>query len=220
LVFFIVVSGYDFEENKPYEKISLNTWNDVLLPGLTEPVKVWYSEKGKPSIGNFTSIIKHVDPHCIYLNGIYSPHFIVFPLLVAKYRFRDLKVVVCPRGMLQDAALALKSNKKRFYLSAVKAAGLFSKVYWHATSAKEVNEIERVFPMQKGFTITSNIPKKPFKNISLPIKKPGELRIIFLALISEMKNLFLLLSVLKTMPGHYFFGYLWSGKEQTILGTM
>jgi glycosyltransferase involved in cell wall biosynthesis len=75
-----------------------------------------------------------------------------------------------------------------------------SSVYWHATSSEEEVDVKRFFPGSRGYFVAANIPKKPLEVITNPDKANGELRLVFLALISEMKNLLLLLSVLKTLP--------------------
>ena len=110
------------------------------------------------------------------------------------------KVVVCPRGMLQSGALSVKSSKKRLYIKALQISGLLNGVAWHATNDEEADDIAKFFSVNKGINIAFNIPKTPLNNITFPIKKTGELRIIYLSLITQKKNLLLLLKVIMRMP--------------------
>lgn len=107
------------------------------------------------------------------------------------------KIVVCPRGMLQNGALAVKPFKKKIYLFYLRNRGILNKAFWHATNEEEADDIKKHFPLNKGIVIASNIPKPPFIDIAFPSKSKGQLRLVYLSLITEKKNLLLLLQVLK-----------------------
>jgi len=148
---------------------------------------VWYSGFGKPSQSSFKQCLADIQPLIIYLNGIFSYRFVIIPLLVTNKK--KIKVVVCPRGMLQRGALAGKAMKKKIFLSALKISGLVKHVTWHATNEEEKDDIQRVFGKNSNVTIAKNIPKKPIASVQSPVKFAGRLRLVYLSLIAEKKNL-------------------------------
>ncbi len=197
--FSVVTTAYDLLSEVPYDSIKLNSWNEVLIPGVQKKMKIWYAEKRKPSIKELIFLIKSADPSIIYLNGIYSYRLFLQVLLVNKFAFPK-KIVACPRGMLQQGALSVKSRKKKYYLKFLQKTNLLNKIVWHATNQEEANDIEIHFPQNNGIFVASNIPKTPVDTI-LPIyKKSGELKVVYLSLISEKKNLLLLLNLIKDLP--------------------
>ena len=76
-----------------------------------------------------------------------------------------------------------------------------AKVHFHATDVKEVEDIKKHFPWHSSITMAENFP-----NFSLPVvrkisKMPGEVKLIYLARISPIKNLFFILEVLLKYAG-------------------
>jgi glycosyltransferase involved in cell wall biosynthesis len=88
-----------------------------------------------------------------------------------------------------------KPFKKKIYLGYLRLTGLLNNVYWHATSAEEANNILFHFPQNKGIVNALNIPKVPFSNISFIQKNSGHLKLVSLSLISEHKNILLLIEL-------------------------
>ena len=198
----VITGGYDLQSKEAYTDIKLNTWNNVSLPGAAEKTKVWYGDSAGPSKQTLTALIKEFDPDHIYLNGIFSVKYFLLPLLAAKSLGYSNRVIVCPRGMLQGGALAGKSLKKLIYLNAIRLSGLVRNVKWHATNQEEKEDIIKAFPHSKEIVIAENIPKKPVPNISFPTKKVDDLRMIYLSLIAEKKNLLLVLNLMtEVKPG-------------------
>lgn len=133
----------------------------------------------------------------VYFNGIYSPFFFLIPLIYLKVFRSGVKIVIAPRGMLQSGALEIRSGKKKLYLGILKRLGLFQNVIWHATDDTEKFDIEKFVPQTTEVFIAPNIPKKPL-DLYMPIEKMtnGTLRLVFLSLITEKKNLHLILETL------------------------
>jgi glycosyltransferase involved in cell wall biosynthesis len=100
--------------------------------------------------------------------------------------------------MLNDGALAGKPFKKKIYLAYLRMSGLLNKAYWHATSPEEADNIIYHFPRNNGVLQALNIPKVPFSNISFIPKTAGQLKLVSLSLISEHKNILLLVQLLAT----------------------
>lgn len=195
---YVLTSAYDLNDHRVHEQIKINAWNRVILPNSTVAINVWYSGTGQPGIRTIKHIIKQINPSSVYLNGIFSPRFVMLPLLGIK----AVKAIVCPRGMLQPGALAGKSFKKRLYLSVIKLTGLAGKVFWHATNQEEASDIRREFGDASSIFIAGNIPKKPVEKVQPILKTPGELRLVYLSLISEKKNLIQLIECISQISEH------------------
>lgn len=171
------------------------------MPNVSEPVNVWYSGHGNPNYTVLKMLVKEANPDVIYLNGIYSLRLFLFPLLLRRF-VPSTKIVVCPRGMLQGGALSVKSRKKKYYIKALQLFRLLDKVAWHATNEEEARDINIYFPVNKGIIIANNIPKTPVDNPVFPEKKTNDLKLVYLSLITQKKNLLLLLQVLKLLPSN------------------
>ncbi len=183
----VITGGYDLNAGNILDKIKTGCWTSILLPQSASPINVWYAEKGSPDKSTFRKCIAEVKPSVIYLNGMFSFRFVIIPLLAA--RKSAIKIVVCPRGMLQAGALAGKSFKKKLYLSALKMAGLVKHITWHATNEEEEQDIKKVFGKEVAVIVAANIPKKPVDSIKESAKTIGQLRLVYLSLVAEKKNL-------------------------------
>lgn len=183
----------DLNEEKCLRGIERNKWMQVQLPGQAIFTEVFYSN----SLSLFQSEMKKTEPSILYLNGLYSFSFFIGPLFLSRGTGSKPKVVICPRGMLQKGALSVKPLKKKVYLKALKLSGLLNDVHWHATNKEEEQDIKRMFGNHVGVTIAPNIPKNPVDVISYPEKEKERLRLVYLSLISEKKNLLSLLEVIK-----------------------
>ncbi|MDQ6812167.1 MAG: glycosyltransferase [Bacteroidota bacterium] len=194
---FIITSAYDLNSAIPYEGIVVNAWNGVLLPDRNSSISVYYAMKKTLTAVKIQTLLKDVSPSIVYLNGIFSYHFFLLPLLSLKKTKGKIKVVICPRGMLKKGALSGKAFKKKIYIGYLKHSGLLRNVYWQATTKEEQADIYTYFPASKGIGIAPNIPKQPLKTVSAITKEPGRLRLVYLSLVNEHKNLLLLLEIIK-----------------------
>ena len=190
----VITSGYDLNEDHLLANIQTDTWSKVLLADSTSTIQVWYAGSGKPGLASMKDIIEEADPSIIYLNGIFSYTYVLLPLLAARNR----KVVICPRGMLQKGALAGKALKKKIYLLVFRLSGLCKRIIWHATNEEEQEDIKRIFGGVSKIFIAGNIPKKPLEKISNVYKSAGQLRLVYLSLITAKKNLLQLIEILST----------------------
>lgn len=188
----VLTSAHDLNEQAQLEVADTDTWTNVTLPGATETIRVWYASGKKQGITGIRDAVRKVNPDFIYLNGMFSYAFVLVPLLM----FRDIKTVICPRGMLQKGALAGKAFKKKVYLGLLKLSGLCSKLIWHATNDEEKDDIIRIFGSRSRITVAGNIPAKPLIRISFPAKEPGKLKLVYLSLVTAKKNLLQLVQVI------------------------
>jgi glycosyltransferase involved in cell wall biosynthesis len=193
---YVVTSIYDLQSNEPYTQYEPNTFNKVLLPGSHQEIQVYYASTAGLTIESLQTIFDDIKPAVIYLNGMFSYRFFLSPIRVSKKLVNPPRIVICPRGMLQKGALAVKPLKKKFYLTFLTLSGLLRDAYWHATGTEEAQDIQRHFPKNKGITVAANIPKVPFSDITIPAKTPKSLRLVYLSLIAEKKNLLFLLQLI------------------------
>lgn len=192
---YVLTGAYDLNSNKLPENIKINGWCQVKLPKSKVFIKVWYAGRSEPGQLTIKQIIQDVNPCTVYLNGMFSFRFLLTPLLSIK----NIRIIICPRGMLQTGALAGKSLKKRLYLSVLKISGILKKVSWHATNTNEQEDIIREFGNNSKIFIAGNIPKKPVENFHFINKNRGELRLVYLSLITEKKNLLQLINIIASM---------------------
>jgi len=191
----VLTGAYDHNETSPYENIKINDWNKVYLPNNLQPVNVWYADTKQLSYKTIKQIIKDTRPDIVYINSMYSLFFMLYPLIVLKRLKISSIATICPRGMLQDGALQVKAGKKEYFLKALKFFGLLNNISWHATNLEEKNDINLYFP-NNNITVAHNIPKIPLYLRKDSQKVKGKLNLIYLSLISEKKNLHLLLQVI------------------------
>ncbi len=187
----VLTGAYDLHSDQLPEEIKINVWCNVQLPKSLVYIKVWYAGRGEPGMRTVKNVIQDVAPFAVYLNGIFSLRFIITPLLILK----NVRIIICPRGMLQKGALAGKSFKKRIFLTLLKLSGVLKNVVWHATNTDEQSDIIREFGKRSEIFVAGNIPKKPVEKIGSINKFPGELRLVYLSLIAEKKNLLQLINI-------------------------
>jgi glycosyltransferase involved in cell wall biosynthesis len=194
---YVITGSTDLQSDVNYTGITLNSWQEINLPATDRSINVFYADAARLSKDLFQSLFSQIKPDVVYLNGIFSYRFFMMPMLALRAIDDNTKVVVCPRGMLKKGALEGKSLKKKIYIRAVKLSGLLNEVYWHATSPEEAKDIASHYPVNQGIMVAANIPKKPFSDISFIDKEKGKLRLVYLSLINQHKNLDLLLRFLK-----------------------
>ena len=191
---YVLTTDTDHGDTEPYAGIASGQWTTGLHPD----IRVFYLRKTGLSRGGIRKQIDAVRPDYVYLNHLFSPLFVVYPLWL-KYRGRlKSQVVVCPRGALYDSALAVKTWKKTPFLRLFRWMGLHRRVIFHATNDREKAAILRYFPGSR-ILIADNLP-----NMNQPVfaacpKKVGAVRFIFVARLVPIKNLLFFLRSLGTV---------------------
>ena len=197
--FKFVTADRDFEDMKPYPKIRINNWNRV------GKAKVFYMSPKRQSLRGFKKILCSTECDVIYLNSFFSPHFTIKPLVLRRLNLiPDKPLIIAPRGEFSLGALGLKSFKKRVYLTAAKALGLYKGAVWQASSEHEEADIRRWFGRDAQVVVAPNLPPMVHSADELP-PKSGKiescLKIVFLSRISRKKNLDGALEMLKGLKG-------------------
>jgi glycosyltransferase involved in cell wall biosynthesis len=188
---FILTTDTDHGETQPYEGIPTGQWLTHLHPDF----KVKYLPKAALGPGLLRKEILGLDADFVYLNHLFSPLFVVYPLWLKRTGRLRGRVVLCPRGALYDSALSVKPWKKHPFLKLFRWLGIQRRIVFHATNQREKEAILRFFPASE-VRIADNLPNSnqpPFQ--SYP-KEAGNLRCIFISRIFPIKNLLYYLDVL------------------------
>jgi glycosyltransferase involved in cell wall biosynthesis len=197
--FSVVTRDTDYCETQPYTSVKSDQWN--MLPN---GVRVYYFSASRLNGKNIRELMKQEQYDAVYLNGIYSPYFTLVPLRYAKKMNKP--VVMAARGMLAGSALAVKSTKKKVFLSFVKLTGLFNNVLFHATTASEADDIRAQFG--NNVKIAPNLPRKQNdENLHARKKEKGSARIVNIARIAPEKNLEYALQVLVNVKANIEFDF-------------
>lgn len=192
--FFVITSAYDVNATKPYDAIQLNQWNYILIGNCK--TKVWYSDK-KINYKLFGEVISETKAEHVFLNCMYSYRYFLFPLWNRKKLFgKNAKFIISPRGILQPGSLAVKSTKKKWYLTFLKWSGIINMCEWHAAGKDEAAAIQQHFGNHVSVQLLSNIPKLPYTSFQATHKNNGILRLAHLSLITPVKNIKTLMLVL------------------------
>ncbi|MBI1767934.1 MAG: glycosyltransferase [Bacteroidetes bacterium] len=188
--FYVFCSAYEMGEKDLLTGIKPDEWNKY-----AENVQVYYASNSVAV--KIKSEINRIDPDFIYVNGMFLFFYNTIPLWLAKTR--NKKVVIAPRGMLQEGALAIKPFKKKLFLSMLKLTDIFKNIIWHATDEQEAKDVRKIIGSQSTVRVAANIPRAIANSNTVKEKAKGELRLVFLSLITEKKNLHLILEALKQL---------------------
>ncbi len=195
--FKIVTADRDFDDTKSYPEIKLDGWNRV------SKADVFYMSPKMRSLRGYKKILCSAEFDIIYLNSFFSSHFTIKPMLLRRLQLiPDKPFILAPRGEISPGALGLKSFKKRVYILAAKAFGLYRGVLWQASSKHEEADIRQWFGRDVQVVVAPDIPPVIHSADELlpkSEKTKGCLNIVFLSRISRMKNLDGALEILKEL---------------------
>lgn len=194
--FYVLCSAFDLGERQKMTGIEVEKWQDY-----QGKAKVMYVES--PSMQRVKSLIHELSPEVVYINGIFSPAFNLYPLLLAS-AFRNIRFVVAPRGMLQEGALKVKALKKQVFLKLFKLFGLHKNLVWHATDRQEEQDILRLMSPAVEVILAEDTPDLHSYERRPISKKPGALKLVFISLLTAKKNLKYLLQKLPDVVGEVY----------------
>lgn len=200
--FSIVTRDTDYCENKPYSNVKSNEWNT-----LPNGVKIYYFSKDKLSRSAIRDLIRKTDFDYVYLNGIYSTYFTLFPLFYLRKKHAK-QIVIAARGMFAESALRLKKTKKRFFLHGIKVLKMFDEVVFHATTENEKKEIQKVLGKKIKVKVAGNLSQNVcIENVPKRIKSTDLVKLVNVARIAPEKNLLFGLQVLKEVKSTVEFDF-------------
>lgn len=114
----------------------------------------------------------------VYLPSLFFPPTVIILLFAM---LRKKKILLSPNGQLFEAALSRKNISKYLYIHFFK---VFSKrIYWHATSSVEKENIEKYFQTRQCFILPNYI--ETAKRLAIKKKK----QFLFLGRINPIKGL-------------------------------
>lgn len=143
-----------------------------------------------------------------YLNSFFAfEHSILFFLMRRLGAVsRNSIVILAPRGEFSEGALALKREKKEFFISFSRLFGLHQNIIWHATSDEEVSDIKRVWGSRVNVRMAPNMVDETLGGLEALIEKEsGVIRAFFLSRVSPKKNLEYALTFLKKVRSKVIF---------------
>lgn len=186
---------YVLSTNQDHDGTELDVIADNWLP-YGENAKVQYLSKSNRKYGSIKSIMDEVQPDVVYLNGMYSVPFVIYPLIALK-QLKHVKTVIAPRGMLQRQSLSIKPLKKKLYLNLLNLFLLNRNVHFHVTTTQEMDELQKFFFQRRHLHLVGNVPS--FNPDMASFTETRVNRKVFgtVALISPMKNIHLILQALK-----------------------
>jgi glycosyltransferase involved in cell wall biosynthesis len=191
---YVYTSDTDHGEKEPYQNIESDKWIKNLAPD----IHVYYANSKTSSFANMREQINQVKPDYIYLNHMFSPRYVLYPLWLKLTGFIKCEVILCPRGALFSSALSVKSYKKKPFLILFKFFGIHQKIRFHATNQKEQEAIRNFFP-NSVIAIANNLPVMQQNKLVVTEKKAGTLKMIFVARIHPIKNLLFLLQCMQNI---------------------
>jgi glycosyltransferase involved in cell wall biosynthesis len=226
LKFSIVTSDRDIKDRLPYPGISTDRWMRV------GNVDVMYISPGWHGLRRLISLLLSTPPtDVIYINSFFSRRFSMLPIFLRRMGFiKSHKVVVAPRGEFSEAALKLKSGRKRLYLALTRWLDLNRNLVFHASSTFEASDIRRIIKKTNDIQIAQVVSTSPGKVVQARSgehcssiasakdlahrkevvggrrsKVGGRLQAVFVSRICPMKNLFGALNMLKEIDGDIAF---------------
>lgn len=190
--FYILTSDRDLNDDKPYDSIKHNEWNEV------SGALVYYMSLNEQSLHGFNDIINSIDIDMIILNNFFHPIFTMKPLILNKFgKLKCKNIVMTPRGDFSIGHLKLKAYKKIPYICVAKLTGLYKGLKWHVTSELEYNDLKRIFKKENNIEIAANLNSSLKISTEKKIKTTGILNLVFISRIVKKKNLKYCLEILK-----------------------
>lgn len=188
--FHIICSDHDYMDTSPLPAPS-GQWVEGSMGE-----RIIYLSKAERSVAVYKRLIDEVAPEVIYINGIFSKEFSMRPLRASKEQ--GVRTIVSARGMLKPSALAVKSVKKRLYLTLAKLLGIYKGVVFQATDTSEAADIRSSIGSGTEVLIAPNMPRAVDPARDVRKSKPkGRLDMVFAGRIAEEKNLLFALEVIE-----------------------
>jgi glycosyltransferase involved in cell wall biosynthesis len=196
--FYIATRDRDATDTEPYEGIVPDRWYQV------GGARVLYCSSFRPSI--LLGAIADVEPDLIVLNSFLDSYTIRLMLLRRFGKLVRAPVLLTPRGEFSPGALSIKPAKKTIYRGVAKLFGLFDRLLWQATAAREKQEILDAAPAWKvdpdSIYVAHNICEIARSTTPRPEKHAGEVKLVFISRINVKKNLHFILDALGDVRGN------------------
>lgn len=186
---YVITSCYDLDGSRL--NVLENSWI-----AFSKNCSVFYSSKEHKL--DFNATISQFKINTVYINGVFGFKFVVSPLWQLRNwkKLTGNRIVIAPRGMIQKGSLSIKPIKKFLYFFTLKNLDLFDDIKWHATDNQEFIDITNFFKTTQ-ITLAKDSPSLQPQFLSKLPKIENKIRLVFLSLLTEKKNIKFLLNVLK-----------------------
>ena len=178
---YIISKNHEINDDKPLEGIR-DGWNQFSFG------QAYYVPKGQHNSKNITALIQEVQPDVIYQNSFFS-YDDLLPVLKYKKKHPNVKVVVAPRGEFYPERIQRGKMKKLLFGSAIKASGLLKDVYFQGTGQDECDQERDFLKIPEDHIL--NIQNLSIVSNAVPdsiAKRPGELKLVYIARVHPTKN--------------------------------
>jgi glycosyltransferase involved in cell wall biosynthesis len=208
--FRIVTSQRDHGSTVSYPDVPGDCWTPV------GKALVNYLPTGYKAIPAMLRLLRQASPRIVYLNSLFSRSYSIFPVILAWLSVIDVgSILLAPRGELSEGALRIKNWRKKLFLSTARSIGLYRRVWWHAVTEYEMDNIYQHFFRAKARSgrsapvLTARCLVEPTLGLvtlsSRRAKPAGQLRLVFLSRICRIKNLQGALKLLHSLEGQILF---------------
>lgn len=158
---------------------------------------------------NYNYIISKIDkPDMVYVNSLFSVKLLMIAYKVAKNN--NTKVLVAPRGQLEDNALKIKGSKKLPFISFLNwmPKSVKNRIRYHATNEEEKQSIQkRIKNSDQNIYVLNNIPSIPDRLEPISSKQPNKINMCFISRIQTKKNLDFAIKVLGNVSDRIYVNY-------------
>lgn len=197
--FRIATRDRDLGDTKRYEGIRADTASVACGRG-----EVHYLPPGAKGRRALYGILSAGAYDVLYLNSLYSPTYSILPLAWMRAGLiQQRPIVLAPRGELSAGARSIKRLKKNAFLKASHLTALHDRVLWQASSIYEEEDIRREFGADAEVRIAPDLTST-HSQIEATLdsaKRPGTIRLLFVARVCRMKNLHFALEALAGLNG-------------------
>jgi glycosyltransferase involved in cell wall biosynthesis len=193
--FYILTRDRDEGGTTPYPRSFEGAWESV------GRAKVCYLSPREITARRLGAAVRAVQPDAVYLNGFFGP--MSMKLLIARRLggLPGIQVLLAPRGELSPGALGLKSLKKHCFLRFSQGIGLHRGVAFHASTARESEEILMAIPIGDMPRIARNPIIAVASSQHACRKVSGAGRFVFVSRIARKKNLHVAIDLLRSVKG-------------------
>ena len=188
----VLTSDRDLNDTEPYPNITTDCWLRF-----DRGISVYYCSPTQRCGQSFRGLLDKSQPDFLYLNGMFSTSFTIFPLWQYFRNKLNANIVLAPRGMLRPSALRFKPIKKYAYLKLLRLSGVADRIQFHATHEQERDDIHRVFGSKVQVEVIPNCVRPPQPLTNSIQKEAGALKAITVGRIHPIKNTKMLISVFR-----------------------
>jgi len=193
--FFVITRDRDAGSDVPYPNLHAGEW----MP--QGKAQVRYLAPHETSMRRLVAAVHQQQPHAVYLNSVFAPMSVQLLLARRLGALKGIPVLLAPRGELSPGALKLKAFKKSNFLRFSHWSGLHRDIVFHASTARERDEIAQAIPGGDMPRVARNPVAIEVPDSGTCAKKAGAARFVFLSRVSRKKNLHFAIDRLRFLTG-------------------